>query len=139
MASNPFTDKAKKPTEDDLAAELGRTKKLWNQLRAHAAQQPAPPTEEWKHSGVKYGWSLVLHAKKRNVLYMAPREGYFMANLALNEKAVIAAADAGLPPAILDAIRTAPKYAEGRPVRIEVRAAKDLDVVKRLLVLKMSC
>jgi hypothetical protein len=139
VATSAFTDKSKKPTEADLSRVLGRSKKLWDELRSCATGQETSVSEEWKCHGEKYGWSLVLRGKKRNLLYMSPREKHFMASCALGEKAVAAAESAGLPPQVLEAIRTAPRYPEGRPARIEVRTAKDLEVVKQLLALKMSC
>ena len=139
MATSAFTDKSRKPTEADLSSVLGRSKKLWDELRSYAGELGTPVSEEWKCHGEKYGWSLVLRAKKRNLLYMSPREKHFMASCALGEKAIAAAEKTGLPPQVLEAIRTAPRYPEGRPARIEVRTAKDLAVVKQLLTIKISC
>ena len=54
------------------------------------------------------------------------------------EKAVKAAHAAGLPKTVLTAIDKAPKYAEGRGVRFEVRTKKDLEGIRELAAIKMS-
>jgi hypothetical protein len=69
---------------------------------------------------------------------MTPRKGSFGAAFALGEKAVGAARESGLPAAAMKVIDDAPKYAEGRGVRLEVRAAKDLAVVEKIAAIKMA-
>jgi hypothetical protein len=39
---------------------------------------------------------------------------------------------------MLEVIDKAPKYAEGRGVRLEVRTSKDVDSIKKLAVIKMA-
>ena len=66
------------------------------------------------------------------------REKRFLVGFALGEKAVRAAHEAALPTSLLAVIDEAPKYAEGRGVRIEVRTKKDLDAVRKLAAVKMA-
>ena len=66
------------------------------------------------------------------------RTGYFLASFALGEKAVQAARKSGLPAAVLDAIDHAPKYAEGRGVRFEVRRKQDVASIEELAMLKVA-
>jgi hypothetical protein len=72
------------------------------------------------------------------VVYLAPRRGHFTASFALGEKACAAAKQAGLPASILSIIDDAPRYAEGRGVRIPVHTARDLAGVVTLAALKMG-
>ena len=60
------------------------------------------------------------------------------AGFALGEKAVKAAHQSKLPKAVLDLIDSAPKYAEGRAVRLEVRTKKDVALVEKLAAIKMA-
>ncbi|RKZ09733.1 hypothetical protein DRQ32_07845 [bacterium] len=58
--------------------------------------------------------------------------------LARGQKAVDAAFDSGLPRKVLDTIDEAPKYAEGRGVRLEVHTQEDVDSVLLLAKFKMA-
>lgn len=69
---------------------------------------------------------------------MTPCEGYFLASFALGEKACSAGRNAGLQPSVVEQINSAPKYAEGRGVRIPVRTKVDVDDVLKLAAAKAA-
>ena len=138
MALSAFDDKARKPTEAELARALKSSFDFWNDLKARMAARFTPLFFEWGFAGKAYGWGLRLKHKKRAVLYMTPCEGYFLASFALGEKAVKVAHNSDLPTSVLNLIDGAKKYAEGRGVRLEVRNAKDVRHVEKLAVIKMS-
>jgi hypothetical protein len=69
---------------------------------------------------------------------MTPCEGYFLASFALGEKAVKVAHASDLPAPVLEVIDGAKKYAEGRGVRLEVRAPEDVRSVEKLAIIKMA-
>ena len=138
MALSAFDDRSAPPRDEELAKVLGRTSGHWDKLRAAIAARYEPLTETWKFAGRQWGWSLQLKQKKRAVLYLTPRKGHFTAGFALGEKAVKAARQSGLPAAVLKIIDSAPKYAEGRGVRMEVRTKKDVGIVEQLAAIKMA-
>ncbi len=138
MALSIFGDKSQMPQDAELAEVLGRTSKLWGELKARLASQYDPLVEEWNYPGKNYGWSLRLKHKKRAIVYLTPCKRHFLASLALGEKAVKAAHEGNLPASVLDLIDSAKKYPEGRGVRVEVRNKKDLGVVERLAAIKMA-
>jgi len=138
MAFSIFEDKKHEPTQPQLDEALGRSATHWKALVEHARSEYAPLTEEWGFSGAKWGWSLRLKRKKRTIVYLTPRAKHFVAGFALGEKAVVALRDAGLPAEVEQVIDEAPRYAEGRGVRLEVRTKRDLDVVKRIAAAKMG-
>jgi hypothetical protein len=138
LAFTGFFDKSKTPADKELAAALGPAIDLWHDLRRLIARQFAPLTEEWVFGGKNYGWSLRLKQNKRAILYMKPLAGYFLASFAFGEKAVRAAHEADLPASLLKIIDDAPKYAEGRAVRVEVKGAKDIRAAVKLAAIKMA-
>jgi hypothetical protein len=138
MALSAFDDKSKAPGVADLEKVLGRSSAHWLNLVEHAASEYPPLEELWNFAGAKWGWSLRLKQKKRTILYMTPCKNHFLVGFVLGEKAVKVAHAEGLPDAILDAIDQAPKYAEGRAIRIEVRNKKDFENVKKLAAVKMA-
>lgn len=137
MTLNPFSDKSKPPQDQDLSAALGDTFVFWNQLKQIVSSRFKPVTVEWGFSSPKTGWGLRLKQDKRAVLYMIPSQGHFIVSFALGEKAVKAAHDSDLPASLLSVIDSAPKFAEGRGVRLEVRSAEDIHTVEKLAVIKM--
>ncbi len=138
MALSAFDDKLREPGPADVKRVLGRSSARWDELIAFAEADYAPVDKAWVFSGAKWGWSLRLKHKKRAVLYMTPRSKHFLVGFALGEKAVRAAHAAPLADSVLAVIDAAPKYAEGRGVRIEVRTKKDLAAVKDIAAVKMA-
>jgi hypothetical protein len=138
MALSAFDDKTHQPSAADLRKVLRRTGVHWDGLIDHISTEYAPLDRTWSFGGARWGWSLRLKQKKRTVLYMTPGEGFFYVGFALGEKAVKAAHESGLSDAILAVIDGAPKYAEGRGVRIEVRNKQHLVQIKKLAAVKMA-
>jgi hypothetical protein len=58
--------------------------------------------------------------------------------MVLGEKAVKALRHAELPREVMDAVDSAPRYAEGRGLRLEVRFKKDIDSIRKLARAKMA-
>jgi hypothetical protein len=133
-----FDDKSRPPQDDDLAAMLGSTFAIWNELKKRIASRFAPLSIEWGFTSQKTGWGVRLKQDKRTILYMTPCKGYFMASFALGEKAVKAVHESDLPASVLKVIDSAKKYAEGRGVRLEVRSVEDVRNVEKLAVIKMA-
>ena len=138
MALSAFDDRSRQPEDDDLARTLEDTFILWNEMKRLISFRFAPVTIEWGYTSKSTGWGIRLKGEKRTIMYMTPREGYFLASFALGEKAVNAAHDCDLPASILDVIDSAKKYAEGRGVRLEVRTAEDVSNIEKLAMIKMA-
>lgn len=130
-----FDDKDKAPDDKALAQGLGPSKKLWCEFVRHIGADYAPVTEAW---GFYKAWSLRLKQKKRTIVYLLPREGYFLCAFVFGGKATEAARQAKLPKAVMKEIEDAPVYAEGRGFRLEVRTAKDVEAMKTLAAIKMA-
>ena len=93
---------------------LGRAGALWERLHAHLASEFGPLAEKWSFSKTTNRW------------------------FALGEKACAAAKNGGLPASVLAVIEAAPRYPEGRGVRLEVRTGKDVANVANLAAIKMA-
>lgn len=138
QALSHFADKAELPSEEALAAVLGASAPVWRDLIARIDRGFAPVTVEWGYSSKTIGWGLRVKQHDRMILSMIPREGHFLASFALGEKAVTRLRESKLPAAVRAAIDGAPKYAEGRGVRIEVRTARDAAAIETIAGAKMA-
>lgn len=125
MALSEFTDKSRQPDAAALRAALGRAHAAWTRYIELVEEQIGPVSQVWGFTGSATGWGLRLKRGDRIIVYLAPRRGAFMVSLALGEQAVAAARSSRLPAPVLAAIEAAPRYAEGRGVRFEVRTMRD--------------
>ncbi len=138
MEAPVFADKSKPPSDADLATALGRAKAHWDRLLADADKLSAGAPAEWKYYSGKAGWTLVLRGRSRNLLYLRPLDKRIAVSLAFSDEALAAAEQADLPEPLVQSIRESPKYPEGRAVRLEVAAARDVKTVGKLLQIKLA-
>lgn len=133
MALSAFDAKARQPTDDQLRTVLGKAYRPWIELLALIGERIDPAAAVWKFGT---GWSLRVLHKDRVIVYLIPQRDQFLASFALGEKAVAAARAAKLSAAVLKIIDAAPRYAEGRGVRIPVRGSRQLTTLARLAQIK---
>ena len=136
MPLSALTDKSNEPTDDDLRDVLGKSYEVWTHLIDAVAEQIGPTSATWGFTSKSTGWGLRLRQKDRVILYMTPQTGKFLVSFALGERAVAAAKVVGLPSTLLEAIDAAPRYAEGRGVRIEVSGKRQVSGLATLVKIK---
>jgi hypothetical protein len=138
MSTSIFTDRSTEPTTADLLETLGATGDLWTDLRQRLEDEYGPLVEEWKHYGQKTGWLLKLLRKKRNLFFLTPLEGHFRMTFVFGDKAVAAIEESDVPREIIEDLRQARKYAEGRGVSVFVRTPEDVETMKKLVAIKLA-
>ena len=135
---NAFIGKADTPTHSEVAEALGNKTKLWDELVEWMSEKAGASEQEWKGVVVKkYGWSLRLKKKGRNILYLSPGEDCFMASFVLSDKALGEARLAHLPKAVQDALAAAPRYPEGNGLRLLVQRQRDLAAIRKIAAIKV--
>lgn len=138
MALSSLDDKSHSPGHEELESVLGKSVKWWGKLVSTVAEEHGPVDEIWSFAGAKFGWSLRLKKKDRILLYLIPQKGVFLAGVVLGEKAVKAARESALPPAVIGLIDAAKPYVEGRGIRVPVKNARDVAAVVKLTQLKLG-
>src|ERR1035438_5883443 len=109
--TNAFLGRSAQPTEAELTTSLGSSAKPWKDFIQWMADKEGVVEQEWKGICVhKYGWSLRLKQKSRNVVYLGPGNGCFMVSFVLSDKALAAAKAAHLPQTVADALAAALRY-----------------------------
>jgi hypothetical protein len=138
MAASVFEDKATMPDDKMLANALGKSNRLWQEIKKHLKAEYGELIEEWKFYGRKSGWVLKTLRKKRNLFFFIPLEGSFQVSFVFGEKAVVAVEKSGLPQELITELKNARKYAEGRGLRIDVKNSADVEHVKKLVEIKVN-
>ena len=136
---NAFLGKTERPSDAELAAALGDTTVLWSEFVSWMASEEGVAAQEWKGIYVhKYGWSMRLKQKSRNIVYLGPGFGCFMVSFVFSDKALKAAKAARLPKAVAQALETAPHYPEGTGLRLLVQKSGDLPAIRKLAAIKVA-
>jgi len=136
---NAFIGKANEPTRSEVAAVLGEKVKLWDEFIVWMSEKEGVADQEWKGVVVKkYGWSLRLKKKGRNIIYLSPSKGCFMASFVLSDSALAEAKQAHLSKSVQDALEAAPRYPEGNGLRLVVSRSADLAAIRKIAAIKLA-
>jgi hypothetical protein len=124
------------PSSYDLESALAGGYPAWTALIDAISQQIGGIEQVWAFASKSTGWGLRLRVDQRVILYMTPGVGQFTAGFVLGEKAVERAELASLPKDLLAAIAAAPRYAEGRGVRVRVTEVSQVAGLATLAIVK---
>ena len=138
MSLSVFADRGHAPSADQLREALGESHPSWIRLIDHVRSRRDRLREEWAYPGAKFGWSLRLREGDRNLLYLTPGRGEFLVGVVLGDRAIAAAREAGASAEALALADAAPKYAEGRGIRVSVREPDDLPLAMELAGIKLA-
>jgi hypothetical protein len=133
-----FNVKSVKPTNRMLSEVLGESYKYWEAIQNFLEEEYGNVIEEWKYYGQKYGWSLKLLQKKRNLFFFIPHEKSFVIGFVFGDKAVSVIEKSKLPKKTIEEIKNAKKYMEGRGLRIEIKSQKEVEIIKILIKIKVD-
>lgn len=133
-----FTDKTHVPTEADLKQALGNTFELWQELAAFTKKTNPDAFDEWKMTSEKFGWGFRINDKKRVIVYLLPRDGFFKAAFVFGQKAMDEICASTISETIVNELKAAKVYAEGRGIRIDVMDDAVMDDLKRLIEVKVG-
>lgn len=131
-----FTAKDRQPDDHALQDALRDTYALWHQLKAHVMASYPAATEQWTYSS--HGWSFRLSDKKRVIIYLLPRDGYFKAAFVFGQKATDTIMDSPVASAIKDELNAAKVYAEGRGIRVAITDATLISDMQTLIAIKLA-
>lgn len=137
MSLSIFNNKSHPPSKPELMDVLGKCYSQWIDLIQHFKDHVSPVDETWKNYGKSSGWTLLLGHKDRTIFYLFPNQRMFTVLFVFGIKAVSAARETELPDDILQRIEHAKPYAEGRSFQVEVNGEKEVDIIKKLIKIKL--
>jgi hypothetical protein len=132
-----FMDKLNVPLEQELAEKLGSTYTIWLKVHDFVMQQYPAGVGGWNFPGKKYGWSYRIKDKKRAIIYLIPKENYFMVVFVFGEKATKRVMDSKVSQTIKSTLQQATPYTEGRGIGIEVKdesVLKDIEILTEIKI-----
>ncbi|MHC4324867.1 MAG: DUF3788 family protein [Planctomycetota bacterium] len=138
MAASVFEDKTTMPDDKMLAGALGKSSRLWQEIKKNLKAEYGELIEEWKFYGRKSGWILKTLRKKRNLFFFIPLKGTFQLSFVFGEKAVAAVEKSDLPQELITELKNARKYAEGRGLRVDVKNSADVENIRKLVEIKIN-
>jgi hypothetical protein len=133
-----FTDKTLTPTTADLEKGLVETFLIWRDLENFTTETAPFTLAEWNFSGEKFGWSYRIKDKKRVLIYLLPRDGYFKAAFVFGQKAMDQIMASTISEAIKNDLQAAKPYAEGRGIRIDVKDRSGFEDLLQLIEMKIG-
>jgi hypothetical protein len=130
-------DKAVLPDDEGLKQALGATFNLWQEIIDFVYRKCPKVMTEWNYPGKNYGWSFRLKDKKRVIIYLLPRDGFFKVAFVFGQKACDTIMTAGISDQIKSDLSVARVYAEGRGIRIDVTGNSVIADIKKLIEIKL--
>ena len=137
--TNAFVGSTMQPSDNEVRNALGPSAKIWKELVDWMAEKEGVSEQEWKGIAVKkYGWSMRLKQKGRNIVYLSPGKDCFMVSFVLSDRALKAAKSEHLPKAVHDALAQAPHYPEGNGLRLLIHRASDLAAIRKIAAITVA-
>ncbi len=117
---------------------LGRAYATWAGIVRVVEELASPLDIVWKPSKIAFGHVCLLRHKKRTLLYLLPEKASVTVAIVLGERAYALAMASTLSAAVKTSLTEARPYAEGRGIRVRVRAARDLATIRKLVAIKIT-
>jgi hypothetical protein len=138
MDTSVFSEKNTIPGDSDLVTSLGKTFPLWMEIKDYAYSKYPAAIAEWYYPGEKYGWSFRIKDKKRAIIYLLPREGFFKVAFVFGQKAMDAIMQSQISDPVKTELESARVYAEGRGIRIDIKNNDLIKDIKLLIDIKVA-
>ena len=138
METSIFMDLTKTPNASDLEIPLGKTFSVWQDIRDFVFEKYPKAIEEWHVAVKKYGWGFRIKDKKRAIIYLSPREGFFRVAMVFGQKATNQILGSDISGFVKEELMKSKVYAEGRVVRLEINDNTFLKDIEKLVEIKIA-
>jgi hypothetical protein len=138
METSVFMDLANTPVTSDLEIPLGKTFSVWMEIRDFVFEKYPKAIDEWHVSVKKFGWSFRIKDKKRAIIYLSPRPGFFWVTMVFGQKATENILGSDISQQVKDELMRSKVYMEGRVIRLEVYDNSNINDIKKLIEFKLA-
>lgn len=137
METSIFMDLTKTPNASDLEVPLRKTLNVWNEIREFVFEKYPAAIEEWHISVKKYGWGFRIKDKKRAIIYLSPRKGFFRVTMVFGQKATDRILSTDISDFVKEELMKSKVYVEGRVISLEIIDDSFLNDIKKLVEIKI--
>jgi signal transduction histidine kinase len=138
MPTDFFDKKENIPTFDHLEKVLQESYQILKELIDYISNSYGDLAPCWKYYSPKYGWTLKMLFKKRNLFFITPDRDKFYISFVFGDKSVEAVNLSQISESIKNELNNARRYAEGRGVRLEIMDRGQLEDLKQLADIKID-
>lgn len=138
METSIFMDLTKTPKTSDLEIPLDKTFPDWMEIRDFVFEKYSNATEEWHISVKKFGWSFRIKDKKRAIIYLSPRPGFFWVTMIFGQKATDQILASDISPNIKEELIYSRVYMDGRVIRLDINDNSLINDIKKLVEIKIA-
>ncbi len=138
MVEYLFLDKTAEPTDENLKEVLSTSHKYWVEIQEEILSKYGEIIPEWKFYTKKTGWTRKTMLKKRNLFFFKPYKGFFNLTFVFGDKAVSVIEKSDISEELIQEIRSAKKYIEGRVLTVKVSKKSDLRNIYKLIEVKIQ-
>ena len=139
METSIFMDLTKKPETADLVIPLGNTFSIWKEISDFVFEKYPAAIEDWHVAVKKYGWGFRLKDKKRAIIYLSPRLGFFHVAMVFGQRATDQILNSDISANIKEELINSKVYVEGRVIRLEIHDGTFVNDIKKLVEIKIAC
>ncbi|MBK8497957.1 MAG: DUF3788 family protein [Flavobacteriales bacterium] len=127
MPTSPFPDPDKPPTDEELAAVIGKDFRIVAAAMEQLRSDHKSITHTYKFSKIS-GWHVTYDKGRHRLFYLFPRHDDFLLKVVFNDEGIALLAKAEAWTAVKEKLRSAKKYAEGTLLEFAVA-----EITSRLL------
>jgi hypothetical protein len=138
METSYFMDLTTPPDNENLKIAIGNLFTDWMTIRDFTFEKYPLAKEEWFVSVKKFGWSYRIKDKKRAIIYLSPRTGYFIVTMVFGQKATDAILSSNISENIKTELMNSKVYMEGRVLRFDIHNNLILSDLKKLVEIKIA-
>ena len=137
MVVGIFLDKSHQPTPKEIAKAIGTKKALWQDLNQFILDNYRAKSE-FRFYGRNYGWAVRFRKSGKALLSMYPADNHFETQIILSEAHVKRALRLPIGKNVKSIIQNSHPFPEGHWLFIPVRSKRDLNDVRKLLLIKAA-
>lgn len=132
-----FIDKTQTPSIEEIKKQGEGYFELWNEITDYVLEMYPSAVAEWNYPGVKYGWNYRIKDKKRAIIYLLPRNGFFKVAFVFGPKAYDEIMKSEIDEKIKSELAQAVSHVEGRGIRIDLDE-NNINDIKKLVRIKLN-
>lgn len=135
MSLGNFTDRVKKPSDDEVLTSLAQSRDLWEET-IRFIENHYGTKKTYKFYGRNYGWALQFSKSGKALVSLYPGQGEFVAQVILNKDQYEEALSSSISEDTKLIIKSTTEIHEGKWIFVKVRSKNDADDIRKLISLR---